>query len=118
MNRLTNEELVERFRQFALDKSKALLDSNTHEANRIFDRMEAIDRELRRRGLEARQALAVLLDDSDIRVRYEAAIELLAVVPDKALATVQAIANRHLMPVSGEAGMALYALERGIFKPR
>jgi Domain of unknown function (DUF2019) len=109
--------LVGRFRELALDKSKALLDSNTLKANRIFDGMQAIDQELRRRGPEARKALAVLLDDRDMRVRYEAAIELLAVVPNRALATIRAIANRHLMPVSGEAGMTLDRLEDGTFKP-
>lgn len=79
--------------------------------------MRAIDQELRRRGPEARKALAVLLDDDDMRVRYEAARRLLAVVPERALATVQAVANRHFMPVSGEAGMTLQFLADGVFKP-
>jgi len=114
---LTNEELVARFRQLALDKSKYLLDSNTRAVNRDYEKMKGIEEELRRRGPEARKALAVLLDDEDLRVRYEAARRLLAVVPERALATVQQVENEHFMPVSGEAGMTLLALENGIFKP-
>ncbi len=117
LRQLSEADLIERFRALALQKSKFLLDSNTRPLRRNYDDMEAIDQQLRSRGPEARRALAALLDDEDMRVRYEAARRLLAVVPERALTTVQAIANRHLMPVSGEAGMTLDALETGIFKP-
>jgi len=117
LRQLTNEVLAERFRALALEKSEALLESNIRAANRIFDKMHAIDQELRVRGIDARKVLIPLLDDPDMRVQYEAALKSLAVAPQRALATIQAIAKRHLMPVSGEAGMALQALEDGIFKP-
>lgn len=117
LTRLKNEDLVVRFREHALKKSDVLLDSNTRAANRLVDKMYAIDQELRRRGPDARKALTALMDDPDIRVRYEAARRLLAVAPERALATIQAVENQHFMPVSAEAGMTLLALTEGIFKP-
>ena len=117
LSRLNNSDLVERFRALAIEKSKVLLDSNTAAANRIYDRMEEIDQELRRRGSDARKALLVLLDDRDRRVRFEAAQKSLAVAPQKALETIKQIAASHFMPLAGEAGMALEFLADGIFKP-
>jgi len=117
LQHLQDADLVERFRQLALDKSRYLIESNTQPLRRNFDDMKAIEQDLRRRGPESRKALSVLLDDTDMRVRYEAAIRLLAVVPDKAFATVQAIAKRHLMPVSAEAAIFLDGLESGEYKP-
>lgn len=117
LSQMSNGELVERFRALAIEKSKVLLDSDTAAANRIYDRMEAIDQELRRRGPEARKALLVLLDDRDCRVRFEAAQQSLAVAPQKALETIKQIAASHFLPLAGEAGMALEFLAEGIFKP-
>lgn len=114
---LGDATLVDRFRELALQKTKLLLDSNTLPLRRNYDDMETIKLELRYRGLESRKALAALLDDPDMRVRYEAAIRLFTVAPDRALATVRAIANDHLMPVSGEAGMMLDAIENENYKP-
>ncbi|HYM17657.1 MAG TPA: DUF2019 domain-containing protein, partial [Micropepsaceae bacterium] len=75
------------------------------------------DAELRARGQEARKALVRLLDDGNTRVRYAAAAKLLAVAPERALATLKDVAASYKMPEAGEAGMALDLLDQGIFKP-
>lgn len=117
LKKIDDRRLAERFRDAARAKSAALLDSDTRLANQLFDEMTAIDNELRSRGQAARRALLVLLDDGDLRVRLEAAQCSLAVDPERALATIKDVAASHKMPEAGEAGMALLALEQGIFKP-
>ncbi|HYM17658.1 MAG TPA: DUF2019 domain-containing protein [Micropepsaceae bacterium] len=114
---LSIEDLVGQFRAYALEQESALLDSDTDEYNRLYDKMEAIDLELRTRGLEARKALLRLLDHESPRVRRAAAVRSLAISPERSLATIKEIASSHLMPEAGRAGMTLYHLEQGIFKP-
>jgi len=112
-----DQQLVQRFRQHALDQESTLWDSNTAKYNRLFDRMQAIEDELRSRGPEARKALLVLLDDPNPWVRYKAAHECLAIARERAMVVLRAIAASHLMPVAGHAGMTLENLESGQFKP-
>lgn len=114
---MENQQLVERFRQHALGQELALWDSNTAKYNRLFDQMQAIESELRNRGLESRKALLVLLDDPNPWVRYKAAHECLAIAHERAMLVICAIAASHLMPVAGYAGMTLERLQSGEFKP-
>ena len=81
---LDNEELINRFAIAAKQMGAAVLDSEVHKANRIFQVMGDIDLVLRSRGTEARLMLVPLLDDKDRFVRYYTARKLLALVPDRA----------------------------------
>ena len=117
VNALSDSDLMAQFRQHALDMSEVLLDSNIRAENRLVDKMKAIDDELRRRGSSARKALLVLLNDEDLRVRYEAARRSLAVDRDIALKVLREVQASHYMPVAAEAGLTLSHLEQGIFKP-
>lgn len=94
-----------------------LLDSNTDAYDRLYEHMEAIDQELKARGMEARKALLMLLDDEELHVRYAAAVRSLAVDRERSLAAIHEIVPTHKMPEAGEASMTLYMLEKGIFKP-
>jgi hypothetical protein len=114
---LNERQLVERFRHLALEQESALLDSNTRKYNRLYDKIEAIESELRARGPEARKSLLVLLEDSNLRVRYEAARRCLTVSPERAMIALQSIAASHLMPVAGDAGMTLERLKSGQYRP-
>src|SRR5579875_3163997 len=80
-------ELVSLFREYALKQQSVLLDSNTAAYNRLYEKMTAINDELKSRGMEARKSLLVLLDDENHRVRYAAAVKSLAVDRERALAT-------------------------------
>jgi Mg-chelatase subunit ChlI len=115
--RMSNAELVELFRGYAIMQQRVLLNSNTSKYNKLYDKMAAIDAELRSRGIEARRSLLTLLSDENFRVRYAAAMKSLGVERDRAIAVLREIAASHMMPEAGDAGMALFHLERGIFKP-
>lgn len=52
-----------------------------------------------------------------MQVRLKAAKNTLAVAPQAARETLEAIANSHEFPQAGEAGMSLWNLDQGVFKP-
>ena len=114
---LTTEQLIEEFACLARRMGSAVLDSETRLFNRLFSKMQAIDRELRSRGREARIMLVPLLEDEDRFVRYYAAKYLLGLVPDRARRVIEEIAKFKYDALCGDAGMCLYALDAGIFKP-
>ncbi len=117
LQEITTDELVQQFAQLAHDMGAAVLDSETRRFNRMFPRMQAIDRELRSRGPGARIALFPLLEDKDRFVRYYSAKYVLGLVPDRARRVIEEIAQFKVDALSGDAGMCLYALDKGIFKP-
>ncbi|HEV7911755.1 MAG TPA: DUF2019 domain-containing protein [Methylocella sp.] len=75
--------------------------------------MDATEKELRRRGLEARLALLRLYDHPNIQVRLKAAKRTLGVAPEAARKVIQAIYDSKWHPPAGEAGMSLWNLDRG-----
>jgi hypothetical protein len=115
--KLTTEQLVVEFSHVASDRGAAILDLETHRANKMFDKMQAIDRVLRSRGQDARLALSPLLDDKERSVRYYAAKYLLGLLPDQTRRVIEEIARPRFDPICTDAGMCLYALDEGIFTP-
>jgi hypothetical protein len=113
----TMHQLVEEFIRISKERGAAILDSNTINAKRTFEEMRAVDRILRSRGRDSRLALLPLLEDKDRFVRYFAAKYLLGLVPDRARHVIEEIAKLKYDALSGDAGMCLYALDKGIFKP-
>jgi hypothetical protein len=113
----TERELVQQFRAYALEQEAALLESNTARYNRLYKKIKSIDSELRARGPEARKALLVLLDDPNLRVRYEAATRCAAIDRARVVSALKQIVASRQMPEEGWAGMTLWYLETGIFKP-
>jgi len=79
--------------------------------------MEAIDSVLRRRGVESRIKLVVLLDDKNRFVRYYAAEYLLGLVPDRARAVIEWNAKYGFDAIAGDARGLLRALDTGQYKP-
>ena len=114
---LDNDALVAQFVAAAKQRGLAVLNHEIRKANRIFQIMWDIDLVLRSRGKEARLRLVPLLDDKDRFVRYFAAKKLLGLVPDRARVGIEGIADPKFDALSGDAGMCLYALDEGIFKP-
>jgi hypothetical protein len=111
------DQLVERFTAITLDQDKALLRNEIARFNRLFDQMEAVKQELKGRAGDQRRALLPLYDHPNAQVRLKAVKASLAVAPEAALRMLKAIAESREYPQAGEAGMSLYNLERGIFKP-
>jgi Domain of unknown function (DUF2019) len=79
--------------------------------------MRSIDQTLRFRGHDFRLALLPLLEDKDRFVRYFAAKYMLGLASDRARRVIEQIARFKYDALCLEAGMCLYALDKGIFKP-
>jgi uncharacterized protein DUF2019 len=113
----TTRELVERFVEITLGQDEALLDDDRRMFNRLFKEMRAVLEELKSRPGDQRRALIPLYKHPNMQVRLKAAKNTLAVAPKDAHEVIQDIANSGHYPQAGEAGMSLWALEQGIFKP-
>ena len=114
---MTMDQLVQRFTAIALDQDRALLRREHAKFNRLFDKMEAVEKELKAHNGDQRQALLRLYEHPNAQVRLKAVKATLAVAPEPALRMLKAIAESREYPQAGEAGMSLYNLEVGIFKP-
>ncbi len=112
------DELVGRFRDFALEQDDALLCGEQRRVNASFWKLEDIAEELRSRAGDQRTALMALYDHPNAQVRVKAIKSTLAVAPEKARRALEKLANSKEYPASGEAGMSVWALDEGIFKPK
>jgi Domain of unknown function (DUF2019) len=111
------EDLVDLFVGIALDQDKAIRSDDNATFNRLFDRMDAIKEELKKRPGDQRRTLIRLYSHPNVQVRLKSAIATLAIEPEKARGLLQVIADSRDYPQAGDAGMTLDSLERGIFKP-
>jgi flagellin-specific chaperone FliS len=122
LSKLTVEELVERFIENCMAQDEALLENDSAKFNRLFRKMRAIVEELKLRPGDQRHALLNLYQHSNIQVRLKAAKNSLAVAPEEARQQLQQITDSQITdsqeyPQAMEAGMSLWNLERGVFKP-
>lgn len=123
------DQLVDRFAEIAIAQEKAgdaltteLWVSNGEKAdlsevNRLYDEMKEIDKELRSRGRVARLALTRLYENRNMQVRLMAAKLTLGVAPVEARRVIEQISGSKFYPQAGDAGMTLFNLDEGIFKP-
>jgi len=111
---MTNDELVREFSRTAHNLGEAVNNwsSGVGETRRLF----AIRNVLRARGRDARSQLMPLLRDADRFVRYYAAGELLALVPDQSRQIIEENAKMG-DAIAGDAGMLLDGLEDGSYTP-
>jgi hypothetical protein len=114
---LSVDQLLERFTAIALEQDQALLMDEIARFNRLYDEMDAVKIELKRRPGDQRRALLALYHHPNIQVRLKAAVGTLAVEPGPARGLLQTIADSHEYPQAGDAGMTLVNLDRGIFRP-
>ncbi|MGH6856723.1 MAG: DUF2019 domain-containing protein [Methylocella sp.] len=114
---MTVDQLVDRFAEIGIAQYPAVMGGATREFKRLFDQMNAVDLELRARGQDARLALLRLYDHPNIQVRLEAAKWTLGIAPEAARKVIQTISDSKRYPQAGDAGMALWTLDEGIFKP-
>jgi hypothetical protein len=114
---LTIQQLVDRFADLGIVQDQALLEGNIARYTRLYKQMEAVDTELRARGLEARRALMALYKHPNVQVRLATAKRTLGVAPDEARAELEALSKLIWLPQGPDAGMCLWNLENGVFKP-
>jgi hypothetical protein len=114
---LTIEELVKKFAEIGVQQDEAISRDDNAAFNRLFDEMDAVEWELKTRAGDQRQALISLYDHCNMQVRLMAAKATLAVAPTAARRMLEAIADSGWPPQAGDAGMSLWNLDRGVFKP-
>lgn len=117
LRKLTGAELVERFTVLALEQDAALLDSDIAKVNRLFLRLQAVSAELKAREGDQRRSLLALYDHPNAQVRLKAAKATLAVAPEAGRRVLEALVESKEFPQAGEAGMSLWNLDEGVFKP-
>jgi Domain of unknown function (DUF2019) len=117
IQKMSGNELVEQFAASAMRQFNAELESDIAKQNNCVEEQMAIAAELKTRSGDQRSALLKLYDHPNIQVRLNAARLSLAVAPTTAREVIQAIKNSKQYPQAMDAGMCLWTLEQGIFKP-
>lgn len=117
LENMTIDQLVDRFVEIGVAQDQAELMGEIGKFNRLYRQMDATEKELRRRGRNARLALLRLYDHPNMQVRLNAAKRTLGVAPDAARRVLQAISDSKWQPQAMDAGMSLWNLDRGVFKP-
>jgi hypothetical protein len=110
-------ELVDRFAVLGLSQYQARLRGEQKKLNQLMYQMRDVTDELKTRSGDQRSALLPLFKHPNLQVRLMAARLTLAVAPGAARTLLQAIADSKDYPQAMDAGMALRALDNGIFKP-
>jgi hypothetical protein len=114
---MTVYQLLDRFAEIGVAQDQAELMGEIGKFNSLYRQMDATEKELRRRGREARLALLPLYDHPNMQVRLNAAKRTLGIAPDAARRALQAISDSKWQPQALDAGMSLWNLDRGVFKP-
>jgi enoyl reductase-like protein len=117
LHEMTSDQLVQRFTELAIEQDHATLGFDTSELNRLFRLLMSVSDELKSRDGDQRRALLPLYNHPNPQVRVKAAKATLAIAPQAARDVLQAIVDTKLQPQALEAGMSLWNLERGVYKP-
>jgi hypothetical protein len=114
---MTIAQLVERFTAVALDQCEAQQRYSIPKVNRLFDQMEALEGELKKREGDQRRALLPLYDHPVLHVRLKAALATLAVAPKETRFLLEEIGAKNKNLQGLDANMTLRQLNNGEFKP-
>jgi cytochrome c oxidase assembly protein Cox11 len=118
LSKNTTETLVQLFAELAVEQDRALLLRTISTVNKIYDKLEAIESELKSRPGDQRSALLPLFNHKNMQVRVKSAMATLAVAPAAARAQLEAIRASGWQPQALEAGMSLGFLDDGVYKPK
>lgn len=114
---LSTDALTRLFEALCIEQYDALERNEIAAFNRRYDRIQAIQDELKSRPGDQRRALMRLFGHSNMQVRLTAARANLAVDYLAARRELQAIVDEKWYPQAGDAGMTLHNLDTGVFKP-
>lgn len=118
LENMSDQELVDRFAEICIAQDRALLYSEIAKFKPLYNQMRAVEEELKNRPGDRRRALLGLYDHQSAQVRLQAAKATFAVAPGAARNLIETIANSRKRPQSGDAGMTISNLDRGIYKPK
>jgi Domain of unknown function (DUF2019) len=110
-------ELVQLFTNLGLKQFQAELRSEQKKLNSAMLEMFDVAEELKIRPEDQRSKLLTLYNHPNLQVRLMAAKLTLAIAPAAARELLQTIADSKEYPQAMDAGMSLWALDKGIFKP-
>lgn len=114
---MTAEQLVARYIEIGVTQYDALMMEEIVKFNRLFDRMVAVEDELQRRTGDQRRLLLALYDHENPQVRLNAIKATLALAPHAGRKALEALREAGEGIQSMDAGMCMFALDEGIFKP-
>ena len=116
-DRLDTETLLSRYVEIGVAQDDAIDRRQNGRFRRLFRDMTGIEDALKERAGDQRRLFARLYDHPNMQVRLNAAKAMLALAPAEARAQLERIRASHHFPQAGDAGMAIRALDEGIFKP-
>jgi Domain of unknown function (DUF2019) len=114
---LSVAELVQRFIDVAREQQDAELRDDRRDMRALYWKMDAVRNELKARAGDQRRALVPLLRHPNVQVRLKAAKSTLSLDPEGARRTLDVIFASGIQPQAMEAGMSIWNLDRGVFKP-
>jgi Domain of unknown function (DUF2019) len=117
VQRMTVQELVDRFVQIALAQDEAVLHDKIAKYNRLYGEMDIVENELKSRPGDARRALVEFFGHPNAQVRLKAATAALAVAPDAARRTLQMISDLNEYPQAADARGMMSGLDDGSYTP-
>lgn len=114
---MTDRDLIDLFVQIGIEQDDALNGPGVARYNRLFKQETALLSELKSRGDDRRIMLLALYDHENMQVRLNAAKATLAIAPEAARQQLELIRSSRYQPQAGDAGMSIWALDEGIYKP-
>lgn len=123
LSNMTAEQLVAKYIEIGLAQYEALMMDEIAKFNRLFDKKVAVVNELQRRAGDQRRLLLALYDHENPQVRLNAIKATLAIAPESGRKALEALEALAALAEAGEgiqsmdAGMCIYALDDGTFKP-
>jgi hypothetical protein len=117
MSNKSSSELMTFYADISVRQDNVIFDRSNTRFNKLFREKSAIESELKSRAGDQRQVLLNLYDHPNMQVRLNAAKATLAIAPAAARDLLQAIHQSGWQPQAGDAGMCLWTLDEGIFKP-
>lgn len=110
-------DLRQLFEMLCIEQYDALERNEIAAFNRRYDKIQAIEDELKSRPGDQRRVLMHLFGHPNMQVRLTAARANLAVDYIAARRELQAIVDEQWFPQAGDAGMTLDHLDSGFYRP-
>ncbi len=114
---MSDRDLVDLFVQIGIEQDDSLNGPGVARYNRLFKQETALLDELKSRDGDRRTLLLALYNHQNMQVRLNAAKATLAIAPVAARQQLELIRASRYQPQAGDAGMSIWALDEGIYKP-
>jgi hypothetical protein len=111
------QSLVAQFVEIGMAQYDAIYVIDTIKYNRLYAEMKRVWTELKKMPGDRRRALLPLLSHANVQIRLMAAHSLLALYPDLARRTLEAIRDSGIEPQNGSAANAIRRLDEGSYVP-